>query len=47
MTGAWSSFASYRPVSRLVEPGPAIARHAAGRPVSLPYADAAKEAAPS
>jgi hypothetical protein len=32
-TGAGSSLASYRPVGRFVEPGPAIARHAAGRPV--------------
>ena len=28
--------ASHRPVSRLVDPGPAIVRQAAGRPVSLP-----------
>ena len=34
--GRRSSLASYRPVSRLVEPGPAMAKHAAGRPVSLP-----------
>ena len=47
MTGAWSSLASYRPVSRFVEPGPAMAKHAAGRPVSLPYALAANAAAPS
>jgi hypothetical protein len=31
----------------LVEPGPAIAKQATGRPVSLPYALAAKAAAPS
>ena len=47
ITGDWSSLASYRPVSRLVEPGPAIAKQAAGRPVSLPYALAANAAAPS
>ncbi len=37
-TGARSTLASHRPVSRLVAPGPAIARHAAGLPVSFPYA---------
>ena len=31
----------------LTDPGPAIAKQAAGRPVSLPYALAANEAAPS
>ena len=46
-TGDWSSLASYSPVSMLVDPGPAIAKQAAGRPVSLPYALAAKDAAPS
>ena len=46
-TGDRSSLASYRPVSMLVDPGPAMAKHAAGRPVSLPYALAAKAAAPS
>src|SRR5260370_317800 len=46
-TGDWSSLASYRPVSMLVDPGPAIAKQTAGLPVSLPYALAAKEAAPS
>ena len=46
-TGDWSSLASYRPVSMLVEPGPAIAKQAVGRPASLPYALAAKDAAPS
>ena len=35
-TGARSTFASHSPVSRFVAPGPAIVRHAAGRPVSLP-----------
>ena len=30
-----------------VDPGPAIAKQAAGRPVSLPYALAANDAAPS
>ena len=34
--GARSTFASQRPVNRLVEPGPAMAKHAAGFPVSLP-----------
>jgi len=34
-TEAWSSFASYRPVARLVAPGPAIVRQAAIFPVSL------------
>ena len=34
-TGTRSTLASHRPVSRLVAPGPAIERHAAGRPVSL------------
>ena len=46
-TGARSTLASHSPVNRLVAPGPAIVRQAAGRPVSLPYADAAKAAAPS
>ena len=31
----------------MVAPGPAIAKHAAGVPVSFAYADAAKDAAPS
>ncbi len=31
-----STLASYSPVSRLVDPGPAMAKQAAGRPVSLP-----------
>ena len=35
-TGARSTFASHSPVRRLVAPGPAIVRQAAGRPVSLP-----------
>ena len=35
-TGARSTLASHSPVMRLVAPGPAIVRHAAGRPVSLP-----------
>ncbi len=35
-TGERSTFASYSPVSRFVAPGPAIDRHAAGRPVSFP-----------
>ncbi len=34
--GDWSSLASYKPVNRFVEPGPAIAKQAAGRPVSFP-----------
>ena len=29
----------------MVEPGPAMAKHAAGRPVSLPWAEAANDAA--
>ena len=33
--GTRSTLASHRPVSRLVAPGPAIEKHAAGRPVSL------------
>ncbi len=36
-----------KPAMRLVAPGPAIVRHAAGRPVSLPYPEHAKAAAPS
>ncbi len=35
-TGARSTLASHRPVIRLVAPGPAMVRQAAGRPVSLP-----------
>ena len=46
-TGARSTFASQRPVRRFVAPGPAIEKHAAGRPVSLAYALAANAAAPS
>ena len=45
--GARSTLASQSPVSRLVAPGPAIDRQAAGRPVSLANAEAAKLAAPS
>ena len=33
--GTRSTLASHRPVSRLVAPGPAMVKHAAGRPVSL------------
>jgi hypothetical protein len=36
-TGDWSSLASYSPVSRLVEPGPAIAKQAAGRRVGKAF----------
>ena len=46
-TGERSTFASYRPVSRFVDPGPAMAKQAAGLPVSFPYAEAANAAAPS
>ncbi len=35
-TGEWSKLASYKPVARLVEPGPEMARHAATWPVSFP-----------
>ena len=35
MTGARSTLASQSPVSRLVAPGPAMERQAAGRPVTL------------
>ena len=35
-TGTRSTLASHRPVSRLVAPGPAIEKQAAGFPVSLP-----------
>lgn len=34
-TGTRSTLASHRPVSRLVAPGPAMEKQAAGRPVSL------------
>ena len=34
-TGARSTLASQRPVSRFVAPGPAMERQAAGRPVTL------------
>ncbi len=33
--GTLSTFASHRPVSRLVAPGPAMVRQAAGRPETL------------
>ena len=45
--GTRSMRASHSPVRRLVAPGPAMLKHAAGSPVSLAKADAAKEAAPS
>ena len=35
MTGMRSALASYNPVSRLVDPGPAMPKQAAGSPVSL------------
>ena len=34
-TGMWSSFASYRPFSRWMAPGPEVDRHTPSLPVAL------------
>src|SRR3954468_15734499 len=39
-TGAWSSLASYKPVSRCVPPGPDVARQTPSLPVHFAYAQA-------
>ena len=46
-TGAWSSFASYSPLSRWIAPGPDVARHTPSFPVALAYAVAMNAAASS
>src|SRR5690348_8961851 len=46
-TGTWSSFASYRPLSRWIAPGPEVARQTPSLPVALAYAVAMNAAASS
>ncbi len=43
-TGWWSIFASYRPLSRWIAPGPLVARQTATSPVNLAWATAMKAA---
>lgn len=46
-TGAWSSLASYSPLSRWIAPGPDVARHTPSRPVAFACAVAMNAAASS
>jgi len=46
-TGMWSSFASYRPFSRWMPPGPEVARQTPIFPVAFACAVAMKAAASS
>jgi hypothetical protein len=46
-TGAWSSFASYKPLSRWMAPGPEVATQTPNRPVALAYPVAMNAAASS
>src|SRR4051794_3303776 len=46
-TGAWSSLASYSPLSRWMPPGPEVARHTPSLPVALAYPVAMNAAASS
>src|SRR6476469_8323820 len=39
-TGWWSSFASYRPLSRWIAPGPEVARQTPTSPVNFAWAQA-------